>query len=222
MDIEKLVSNNQLALWIALLEYYHGSVYPLKISLSEEGKTVEYKSFPTLLCEKMAGEWTEKLRRIVGDDKETQKLLQSARENLLTWTDIVPESENDLYLYEVNIQEHLPKRVLSKKVMERNWSIDGKGLKEQDNDSTDFLANQEIGITSFFYVALDGKADGPHGHEKLQEMIRKGVLTKETKVWTEGMAQWAEAKEVEELSGLLVQPQPLTPPPLNDGPPPLD
>ncbi|MEM6677076.1 MAG: GYF domain-containing protein [Pseudomonadota bacterium] len=72
-----------------------------------------------------------------------------------------------------------------------------------------------------FYVDL-GSAEGPFDGEQLLALVREGRLTPETKVWREGMADWAPAGSVSDLATLFEGSS--GPPPLPDdrtGPPPI-
>jgi membrane protease subunit (stomatin/prohibitin family) len=61
-----------------------------------------------------------------------------------------------------------------------------------------------------YFVAIDGKQAGPFTTGDLEKQIREGGLTRETLVWTEGMAEWAAAGKVDAVAKLFGA----TPPPL--------
>lgn len=61
-----------------------------------------------------------------------------------------------------------------------------------------------------FYVAEGGQQIGPLDSNALMAKMRSGLLTAETLVWKQGMAEWSPAGKVTELSGLLGS----VPPPL--------
>ncbi|WP_233260741.1 SPFH domain-containing protein, partial [Pedobacter sp. HMWF019] len=61
-----------------------------------------------------------------------------------------------------------------------------------------------------FFVASNGQQTGPFNAEQLAQMTQSGALKRESMVWKTGMAQWAEASLVAELSDLF-----------NNVPPPL-
>ncbi|MFO7641842.1 MAG: SPFH domain-containing protein [Candidatus Competibacteraceae bacterium] len=61
-----------------------------------------------------------------------------------------------------------------------------------------------------YFVAIDNQQMGPFGLDELQQQARDGQLTRATLVWTQGMANWAAAGEVMELSALFAH----LPPPL--------
>ena len=47
-----------------------------------------------------------------------------------------------------------------------------------------------------YYIALNGKQEGPFSLEKIKAYIEDTTITKETLVWTQGMQEWEEASEV--------------------------
>ena len=56
---------------------------------------------------------------------------------------------------------------------------------------------------STYYVAIDGKQNGPFDMATLGQMVTTGTLTKETLVWKQGMANWQRADSVSELIQLF-------------------
>jgi hypothetical protein len=63
-----------------------------------------------------------------------------------------------------------------------------------------------------YFVALDGKQAGPFGMAELQAQVRSGRLTRDTLVWTQGMAAWSAAGGVAALAGLFAAVPPPLPP----------
>ena len=64
--------------------------------------------------------------------------------------------------------------------------------------------------SSPYFVALNGQQAGPFPMDELQRQVQSGQLTRATRVWTQGMAQWTVAGEVAELNALFAN----LPPPL--------
>ncbi len=54
-----------------------------------------------------------------------------------------------------------------------------------------------------YFVAIDGKAQGPFDIETLKSMISNGTFTMNSLVWKEGMAAWQEANTISELSSIF-------------------
>lgn len=67
------------------------------------------------------------------------------------------------------------------------------------------------GAVSYF-VALDGKQAGPYGLAELQAQAQAGRLTRDTLVWTQGMANWSAAGGVAALAALFAAVPPPLPP----------
>ncbi len=63
-----------------------------------------------------------------------------------------------------------------------------------------------------WFVGAGGQQQGPFGPEQLQGMAAQGALTRETLVWSEGMAQWTAAGQVPQLAGLFSAAPPPLPP----------
>ena len=74
-----------------------------------------------------------------------------------------------------------------------------------------------------YYVGINGQQMGPFDMNTLRQYAQSGQMNAQTKVWTQGMPQWAPAGTVPELASLFTQ-QPMgTPPPMDGGtPPPMD
>lgn len=63
-----------------------------------------------------------------------------------------------------------------------------------------------------FFVALDGKQAGPFAVPELTAQAQAGRLTRDTLVWTQGMAGWVKAGEVPALGALFANVPPPLPP----------
>jgi hypothetical protein len=79
----------------------------------------------------------------------------------------------------------------------------------------------EVSLAVEWHIGVPGKDSTPFTIEALAAMAVEGKLTKETRVWKEGMVDWAPAGTLPELDSLF--PQKKGPPPLSktNGPPPL-
>ncbi|MEP6620379.1 MAG: SPFH domain-containing protein [bacterium] len=54
-----------------------------------------------------------------------------------------------------------------------------------------------------FFVAVEGRPEGPFDLAGLRHRVTTGSLTRETLVWRDGMAQWAPASQVPEVAALI-------------------
>ncbi|MFN4100018.1 MAG: SPFH domain-containing protein, partial [Pararhodobacter sp.] len=64
-----------------------------------------------------------------------------------------------------------------------------------------------------YHLAENGQTKGPFGTAQLQQMAGAGELTRETMVWTQGMAGWTKAGDVPALATLFAAMPPPPPPP---------
>lgn len=207
LDIEQLTSPDQLAIWVALMEDYLGSAYPLAVPLVD-GKSKEQKSLPTLMCEQLLDEWSTRLN-IKVDEAQAERLLRSAREVLNKWTNEIPGSTSDVYPYEVNFKEIKPKRILRREVLQSGWSLSGVSQSQTGIGK----AGGPPPIPQIqVHVVVNGQQAGPFDINTLKEMFKSGQLTKDSLVWMEGMASWAAASTVSGIASVFgAGPPPLPP-----------
>jgi len=66
-----------------------------------------------------------------------------------------------------------------------------------------------------YFVSVNGQQQGPYPEQTLMQMLQQGTFTRESLVWKQGMAQWAQAGQVAELANVFnsVPPPPPPPPP---------
>jgi len=66
-----------------------------------------------------------------------------------------------------------------------------------------------------YMVAVNGQQSGPFTLEQLKQFVNTGEFTKQTHVWKQGMENWQEAGNVQELEGVFSSntPPPMPPPP---------
>lgn len=62
-----------------------------------------------------------------------------------------------------------------------------------------------------YMVGVNGQPNGPFDWNQLQQLVQSGQLTQQTQVWTNGMAQWAMAGQVQELQPLFAGQAPQMP-----------
>ena len=64
-----------------------------------------------------------------------------------------------------------------------------------------------------YHVARDGQQSGPFDTGTIRQQVMRGEFTRDTLVWTDGMAGWTKAGDVPELAGLFGSTPPPLPPP---------
>jgi membrane protease subunit (stomatin/prohibitin family) len=65
-----------------------------------------------------------------------------------------------------------------------------------------------------WHIALNGEATGPHSDMAIKAMIKEGVITAETLVWSSGMPEWQPATDNVNFNILLQQASGQQPPPI--------
>jgi len=70
-----------------------------------------------------------------------------------------------------------------------------------------------VSLAANYHVLVNDAQQGPISMEQLQEMTNTGVVTKDTLVWKNGMAQWQKASEQQDLQKLFAGAVPPPPPP---------
>ncbi|QIS13261.1 SPFH domain-containing protein [Nocardia arthritidis] len=86
-----------------------------------------------------------------------------------------------------------------------------QGYQPQPQQAPPPLPQQQV-----FHFELNGQAAGPFPIDQLRQYVSSDQLTRDTNVWSEGMAGWAAASTVPALQTLFA-----APPPLPGNPPPL-
>ncbi|NRB82100.1 MAG: SPFH domain-containing protein, partial [Saccharospirillaceae bacterium] len=61
-----------------------------------------------------------------------------------------------------------------------------------------------------YHIAINGQTQGPMPVSDIKNLVAQGTVTRDTLVWTESMANWTKAGEVNEVNSLFAA----TPPPL--------
>lgn len=87
------------------------------------------------------------------------------------------------------------------------------GMMGQMGNAADVQANTPPPIpTVQYFVSVNGQQAGPFNMQQLQQLVAQGQLNRQVYVWTQGMANWELAGNVQELSALF-QSAPMPPKP---------
>lgn len=172
---------------VVLYEFYKQSVYPPAVIKNENGIEFLVEGFGNILCSIMEKEaWAALKKKFT--EEEYNSAFESKSKILDVCTDEIKGSETDVYENEVG-KEHMSKRILKPEFFQPGWI------------ETLFKPEQPID----WWVALDGKQNGPHDKNGLRILITLGRMMGTTKVWKKGMSGWIPANQVEELAGLFDQ-----------------
>jgi len=89
----------------------------------------------------------------------------------------------------------------------------GQSMNQQAAPAPTASAPPPLPQQKSFHVAINGESKGPLPVAQLQGLVNDGSMTRESLVWTDGMANWQKASEVDDLKKLFSA----TPPPLPPG-----
>ena len=64
-------------------------------------------------------------------------------------------------------------------------------------------------LNKLFFLAIDGKREGPFRASDMKEMANDGKLTSNTLVWTKELEDWTKASDVKDLNQLFSTPPPI-------------
>ncbi|MBK9413569.1 MAG: SPFH domain-containing protein [Bacteroidetes bacterium] len=65
-----------------------------------------------------------------------------------------------------------------------------------------------------YFIVINGQQNGPYNMQQMLELVQSQQLKKETLVWKQGMQNWLEAGQVQELNGVFSTIPPPIPPPI--------
>jgi TM2 domain-containing membrane protein YozV len=81
------------------------------------------------------------------------------------------------------------------------------------------MSSPSTDIFDWYYIGHYGQL-GPLSTAQIEELVRDGVVERQTYVWREGMPNWCPAGEAMELQRAFIANTISTPPPIPSGPPP--
>ncbi len=211
LELKDLKSPDQMAIWVAMMEYYRDSAYPLVLKLND-GVAIEEKHLPTLVCEKLADEWASRLALGLGED-QVQQLMRAARAALTKWSDELPGSTNDAYAYEVLKGKNTNKRVLKREILQAGWTLPGAAPAANVAPAMPSAGMPPVApglppaATDLqFHISAAGQQYGPYTVPYLTGLIPTRQFTAQSMVWRTGMAAWTPAALVPELASLFGPP----------------
>ena len=224
--LNRIKTSSQYAGLVVLYDYYAKCVYPPAKIKDENMREVFVSSFANVMCTTLRDEAKKALEKksaLTGDDaKDLMARLKGDEEPdkwendeaLNLWTGGIEGSEMDVYENEVG-RFHRPKRILKREFLQEGWIE--KTLNKSGASKASPSIDDEPPPLGSWWVAIDGKKNGPYDEDGLKDLIACGRMTMSTKVWKKGMKDWDPADQVRELewiSRAKILPE--------DEPPPID
>ncbi len=207
--LDELKTPDQLAIWVALLEYYRDSVYPIVVKRVDDSDRDE-KHLPTLACEQLAEMYRDRLTAKVGETQAKQ-LLRTAHEALAQCCDEISGSTGDPYPYEVNKETLQNKLLLKGEVLQPGWSLGAQscapaGMAPPPAPGMAPPPPPTALPDLQFHLLVGAQQYGPYTMQSLVTFVPTGQLTVSSMVWRAGMAAWLAAGQVPELAALFGPP----------------
>jgi hypothetical protein len=224
--LDELKTPDQLALWVALLDFYRDSVYPIVVKRVGDSD-VDEKHLPTLACEGLTETYRDRLIAKVGETTARQ-LLKVAFNAMDAWCEEIPGSTSDPYPYEVNKETMQNKRLLKPEVRQVGWALAGAGAAAPPAAMGAVIAPPPgpgapppamAAVPDIqFHIMVGSQQYGPYPLVSLAAFVPTGQLTAASMVWRAGMQGWMAAAQVPELAPFfgppLVGAVPPPPPPV--------
>ncbi|GIZ51114.1 tubulin-like doman-containing protein [Noviherbaspirillum aridicola] len=202
---------SQLVLLAALMRNYQHQVYRPRMEQDETGAETPAPSLPSITAKRLYEEWLKRARQ--QNPAITAAAVETAAAAIAEWTDTVPGSATDSYSWEVD--SPADKRVPSAAVLagERVAASFIGGSQAP-------VAVAPVGMPAAvrspapapvsraaFKVFRNKKQEGPYPLAELAEMITRGEVTADTKVWdmewNPKTDKWKLAQDVAELASFF-------------------
>jgi ribosomal protein L7/L12 len=134
------------------------------------------------------------------DEKEAKELIDRADRNMLDTGINTVETLKEALSIKAQIEATGAKASISTSSCVIDEDDDDNDELEEETPSFDL--DQVYGGPQY-YCVLEGKAFGPVTIRQFANMVRFGIVDKNTMVWKEGMANWALAQTVADLQTVL-------------------
>lgn len=210
---QKFRSLNQanLAMLIALADYYAREVYTPRLKQNEMGVQTDHVGFACAITKELVKELREHAMRMEVSEEWIQRALNMTDfpEEMRKWATPVDNSDEDAYSDEV--REAIRGRRL-KWVMNMSPSV----LQQHEQWLQPVLVNSAAPAAMpppvpgavpppimpqyQYYIAINGQSHGPYSHAQMIEMQRNQQITATTMVWREGLPAWLPLLQCSELA----------------------
>lgn len=148
-----------------------------------------------------------KIDRLNEDLVDDEEALQDAKKEITQAEMVVEkaaalEPEIDAYATRIN-------SIVKKFAFNFSKAI---GSSASFNAPSTLMSPPPVPDQRMYNISLNGQTSGPFSTMQLQDMITQGTINRDTYVWTQGMSNWEQAGNVQELSFLFGSMPPPPPP----------
>lgn len=218
-DILSELSAQQLAALARLAVYYETEVYKLRLFEKPGGVHEERRGFSTQAAGKLKETLREQAIRKGLSDEEVTAIGTKVAASLARWTDVIADSDADVYEWEVNTD---PNRMRLKRAIKPEF-LDRERFANEILGAVAKVAathgdEEPPALPQYrYHVELSGKAQGPFPPEVLRKYFLDGQITAVSRVWRKGLKDWQPISQVPELAEVIATDESDTPPPLTPG-----
>lgn len=211
---------------IALADYYAYCIFPVRSAPGAgQGMKIPLGSMQNLVCHELRAEWRTEQRRNQPDERQSNEEVKRALLDLATWSKPVYRDPRQLVpsTVEVPEAERLEEWILSAAATEAVHSFVAHGLLPQTRDRLGSLILRfprlAIDWAYFENEDVEEPLPGSTWHYRGDGSQEQGLSSREIadrvehkpagthRVWSKGLENWKEAREVPEIARLLTAPE---------------
>jgi hypothetical protein len=204
----------------ALCSDYEQNVYKFKLVPDENGVEHPLQGFASAIANEAGSEISGILRKKGVTDSDLKTLEEKLYDRLKDWSEVVPSSDSDAYLWEINSQPRDDGLPRLKSRIKNEFLMPGKieSLLNPNSNVTGIASAISGAISSglpvgtppplptskFFHLAMNNQQLGVFNSSQISSMIQTGqIVPSNTKAWSDGFPGWLDFTAVPELMALL-------------------
>jgi Tubulin like/GYF domain 2 len=199
------LSAPQLFLLAALMRHYAQRVYRPRLEVNESGVQIPSPSLPCITAQRLQQQWFKRANAMQPDLDGTR--MEQVLADIHDWSETIVGSHQDCFAWEVEVA--LDKRVLGAAYLADASLAAHRVVPGAGASKTHLAVPAHMSPNSMlrFKVFLNKKQHGPYTLDQLQDMIAKGEVDGQTKVWNMAWHpqkdKWQLACECAEVAALL-------------------
>lgn len=230
----KSLSDANLTMLIALVDYYEREVYTPRLVQNETGAQVEHIGFACAIAKELKRELLElaKRKEIPQESIERAYELTEYREEMEKWAELLKDSDEDAYQDEIrepnkgrrlkwvmnmspsilHTHDQLLKKYVGTEAVLPSGSFAMPGMTPPPAPSWMVPPPPPTMPQYQYHIAINGQTSGPYLYLQIVEMLQQQQITATTMVWREGLANWISIAQCPELAMPMPPPIPGIPP----------
>jgi len=174
------VGPHQLVLLAALMRHYQLRVYEPRLEVDETGAQLPSPSLPNITARRLFDAWFR--RAVAADPSLGNAAIDAALATLSEWTEAVPDSASDAYVWEV--ERPVDKRVIKAEYLASDARA-AQAAERRTHGAAPMPAAPATGPRYKLFVA--GAQRGPFAVDEIAGQLARGEIDSGTRAWN--MAQ---------------------------------